>query len=223
MRRLVLTLTAPLLLLAVPSLARAERLTTPDENRAAGDHFELSFGFLAGQRSFKDRAFVYDHGPGSSNLADAFAQAPYDRTNVFGLRYDLRLVVSHVRMLVGLDLPFSVFNSRDTVRGYLVDGQQRQVMVQGLRPYELRFGLGYEHGFGPVAPFLDLVGAVHWDSTDLTVDGSPANYRTVGFGFAARAGVRLQLRRWFFVTASGELGLVGSSLWSADLSVGFRV
>jgi hypothetical protein len=220
-RRLPIVLCLALsICLVAPGVAVAAE---DDANRAAGDHFEGSFGFLVGQRSYQDRPFVFESGEGSRDLAEPFGAAPYDRVAVLGLRYDLRLVVSHVRMLVGLDLPFAIFNSRDTQRSYVVDGQSRQVLVQSLRPYELRFGLGVEHGFGPVAPFLDLVGAVHWDATDLSVDGLTATYQTVGFGFAARAGVRVQLRRWFFVTASGELGLVGSGRWSADLSVGFRV
>ena len=166
---------------------------------------------------------AYQSGPGSAALSEPFESSPYDRVTVLGVRYDLRAVVSHMRMLIGLDLPYTTFDVQASRRTYTVNGQPRQVAVQSVDPYELRFGLGGEYAFGPAVPFVDVVGAIHWVSTKLVVDQDSVKYGATGFGFAVRAGARMQLRSWFFVTVSGEIGLVGPELWSADVSAGFRV
>lgn len=210
----LLLLTGGLSLFSAP--AEAKRIE-------AGDHFEVTFGFLAGQRSYEGTTFAYDEGEGSSSLVAPFASAPFDSVPVYGLRYDLRLVIFPVRMMVGLDLPFSSFDSQRTTRSYMVDDKLQEVRVQSLSPYELRFGLGLEYQFGRVAPFVDLVGAVHWVDAELSIGEAQATYTASSFGFAARGGLRVELRRWFFVTASAEVGLVGNSAWSTDLSVGFRI
>lgn len=69
----------------------------------------------------------------------------------------------------------------------------------------------------------DIQGAIQRASTTVTVDGHPYEYSATRFGFSARGGVRVHLRPWFFVAASGEYGLVGATRWGADLSVGFRL
>ena len=91
------------------------------------------------------------------------------------------------------------------------------------RPRVLWVGLGGEVTFGPVTPFLDVIGAVQWTSADLSVGGQIRTWDATGFGFATRAGARVDIRDWFFVQASGEVGLVGDVTWSAALSVGFGV
>ena len=178
------------------------------------DHFEFSMGFIAGQRSYDRLAFALGNLP-----AGALEGAPFDRVEVFGLRYDLRLVVSHVRMTVGVDLPFTSY-SEDDARRMLPEGLRR---VNTLRAYDLRFGIGGEYAFGPVAPFVDLTGSVHWASTELLLDAAATELDAVGFGFTARGGVRLQVRRWFFASVSGEVGIVGPVRWGVDLSVGFAL
>ncbi|MEZ4408985.1 MAG: hypothetical protein R3A52_21315, partial [Polyangiales bacterium] len=135
-----------------------------------------------------------------------------------GLRYDLRLVLSGVRMTAGVDLPFTAFGD---VPQSLSDA--RAVTPRSMWSWNLRFGLGGELSFGAVTPFVDLVGAVHNASTTLTVDGAAREYAASRFGFSARGGVRVSLKRWFFVSASGEVGVVGPTTWSADVGVGFRV
>lgn len=41
------------------------------------------------------------------------------------------------------------------------------------------------------------------------------------FGYSIRGGIRLQVRRWFFASIAGEVGLNGDVLWGGELSVGF--
>jgi hypothetical protein len=189
------------------------------------DHFELTMGFIAGERRYGGESFAHERGgkgiAGAGALVEPFGEAPYDRVLALGLRYDLRLVVSYVRMTVGVDFPFASFEPGDTRRTYDVAGVEREIVVQRIRPYELRFGIGGEYAFGRIVPFVDLIGEVDWVSTELAVDGTAVEYEASSFGFAARAGVRLYLREWFFIAAAGDLGIVGQRFWDAELTLGF--
>ncbi len=180
------------------------------------DHFEATMGFLATAQDHRATGFAND-GSGPA-LAQTFARAPYDRALGLGLRYDARAVISHVRMTAGFDLPFTSFDGTAPAR---ID--EHDVTARSLWSWGLRFGLGGEYGFGAVTPFVDLQGSVLGVSTTVNVDGRAAEYDALRFGFSARAGVRIHLRRWFFVTASGEVGIIGPTLWSADVGVGFRI
>jgi len=189
------------------------------------DHFEFTMGFIAGARRYDGESFAHEGGggdvAGAKALVEPFDRTPYDDCTVFGLRYDLRLVVSHVRMTVGVDFPFASFDPEKTRRRYDVAGVEREIAVQKIRPYELRFGIGGEYTFGRFTPFADLIGEVDWVDTALTVDGTTVGYEASSFGFSARLGARLYLREWFFVAAAGEIGIVGQRFWGAELSLGF--
>lgn len=184
----------------------------------AWGHFEATMGFVAGQQSYDELRFARDSGPADAP-PEALQGAPYEGTEVFGLRYDLRLVVSHVRMSAGIDFPFTSFSAEDALRDTGV-GVRR---VESLKSYVLRFGIGGEYAFGPVVPFVDVLGSVHWVNTTLTFGGETTSYDASAFGFSARAGVRLQVRDWFFASIAGEVGILGPVRWGAELSVGFCV
>jgi hypothetical protein len=126
-----------------------------------------------------------------------------------------------VRMTAGFDLPFASFGPSDGTAQYSFGGGQHDVTVRSIGTKDLRFGIGGEYPFGPVAPFVDLLGAVHWVSTTLTIDGTPADYGASTFAFAVRGGLRLHVRKWFFATAAGEVGLVGDERWGCEVGVGF--
>lgn len=196
-----------------------------DPNDVAGwDHLELSMGFSAGQRSWAGQSFAFEGGgagsiDGAGALVDPFAREPFDAVAVYGLTYDARLVVSYVRMTVGIGIPFPSYRAETTT--VTLDGAPRDLTVQSLSAFELRFGIGGEYAIGALAPFVDLLGSIHWIDSTLTVDGQQARYAARAFAFSARAGLRLHVRRWFFAAASGEVGLVGDVRWGADLSVGF--
>lgn len=181
--------------------------------RIGDDHFEATMGFLA---SGMDHSHSDFSGGASVN---ALRQAPYDNLQAFGLRYDLRLVVEHVRMMAGVDLPFASVSSLEGAG----DGA-RTVSARGMHLFTGRFGIGAEYPIGSsLAPYLDLVGSIHSASVSVAVDGRDETYNSLGFGFSVRSGIRAELRRWFFVSASGEIGVVGPTRWGADLSVGFRI
>jgi hypothetical protein len=190
------------------------------------DHVEASMGFVAGQRRYTQAPFNFNSGaasgiPGATTLAEPFQRAPFDNVNVYGLRYDLRFVVNYIRMQVGVDIPFSSYSLTSATNHFVVGGVDREISVRSLDSKDLRFGIGVEYPIGPVAPYVDILGAVHWVSTGLTVDGAPADYDATVFSFSARAGLRIHVRRWFYATAAGEVGLVGDVRWGTELSVGF--
>lgn len=195
---------------AVVATATAHADPTP-----ADDHFEATMGFLTTAQDHRETGFANDAAPA---LPGAFAAAPYDRALGLGLRYDARAVISHVRMTVGLDLPFSAFDRSTMSR---VD--EHAVTPRSMWSWALRFGLGAEYRFGAWVPFVDLQGSTQRVSTTVEVDGRATEYEAWRFGFSGRAGLRVHLRKWFFVTAAGELGLLGPTRWSADVGVGFRI
>ena len=199
-----------MLFCATPALA--------DDNQ---DHFELTFGFMAGQRDYTTSSFAYQEGDGSQSLTQPFEQTPFDNLTVMGLRWELRGVISYVRMTMAFDLPFSSFRAPDTTATYTVEGVESEVIVQSVRPYDLRFGLGGEYSFGTVAPYADLIGGLNWTDVDLTVGGQSVSYSSQTFNLSARAGLRVYLRDMFFIGVSGEAGILGNVTWSAGLTAGF--
>ncbi len=186
------------------------------ETVSAWDHFELSMGFIAGQRRYGQLSFegAHRHDPA------IFEQAPFTGAPVFGLRYDVRLVVSYVRMTAGIDIPFASYDV-DATR-ITTDGQS--ATVSGMRGWNLHFGIGGEYPFGAVAPFVDVLGGIGYArATIATDDGNEDELSGRGFGFSVRGGLRLHVRKWFFASVSGEVGLVGDVRWGTELSVGFAL
>lgn len=194
------------------SLAASTALADPF---SAGDHAEATMGFLVTSQDHRATGFANGSAPA---LSQAFRGAPYDQSLGLGLRYEARSVLSHVRMTAGLDLPFSSFES-----AYATRVDEHDVTPRSMWSWAVRFGLGGEYGFGPVTPFVDLLGSVQRVTTTVNVDGRALDYEALRFGFTGRAGLRVALRPWFFLTASGELGLLGPTRWSADVEAGFRV
>lgn len=226
-----------------PTIYRTRRPDSDDEDRAyegrfsrydyrsegfaEGDHFEATMGFLVGQRSYEQTSFKFDGGDaasiGGGGLVEPFNKAPFTNATVLGLRYDVRVVMSYIRMTVGFDLPFPMYDASDAQGTYTVGGAQRLVMVQSLSTKELRFGLGGEYPIKSIAPFADLIGGVHWVSSDLSIDGHKATYSATSFAFSVRGGLRAHVRRWFFAAASIEAGLIGDITWNGEVSVGFSL
>ncbi|MNC93717.1 hypothetical protein D3C83_104080 [compost metagenome] len=62
---------------------------------------------------------------------------------------------------------------------------------------------------------------MNWVDTQLDVDQTSRRYGANTFGFSVRGGVRLEVRRWFFASIAGEVGLQSDVLWGGELSVGF--
>lgn len=196
------------------SSERDEPAPLDDEAISAWDHFELSMGFIAGSRRYGELNYE-----GGQRYASMLDEAPFDDALIFGLRYDLRLVVSYVRMTVGVDIPFPTFDSSATMM--MIDGAD--TTLGDLRAWNLHFGIGGEYPVGPVAPFLDILGDVAFAEASFTSPMGDEKIQGRGFGFALRGGVRLHVRKWFFASASAEVGLVGDIRWGTELSVGFAL
>ncbi len=187
-----------------------------DESIAAWDHFEFSMGFVGGWRRFDQMAYEGD----PSLDPSLYRTEPLDGVQAYGLRYDVRLVVAYTRMTVGIDFPFTQYTVADTTRT-LPDG--RQSTVARVKPFAFRFGIGGEVPIGPVAPFVDILGSIHSVRATFDVDDVEREVKARSFGFSARAGLRLHVRKWFFASLAGEVGIVGPTVWAAELSVGFAV
>jgi hypothetical protein len=190
---------------------------------AAWDHFEISMGFIAGEQSLAGTAFEHRGGatPGAAELSQPFAERPFAHHTSLGLRYDVRLVVAYTRMTIGVDFPFAQFAPSDGT--YAVGGVDRAVSVRSINPYLLHFGIGGEIPIGPIAPFLDLLGHVRWTEAALSIDGERNVYGSTGFLFSARAGLRLHVRRWFYASVAGEIGIAPAITWQTEVSVGFAI
>lgn len=197
----------------------------PEPDPYHRDHFELTMGFLVGQRSYSKARFEFDDGNasniGGGQLVEPFEQAPFNKVTVMGLRYDMRLIISYIRLLAGFDFPFPSYRTQEATGTYMVQGTERSVTAQSLSAKELRFGLGAEYPYKSVAFFADLIGGVHWTSAEFAIDGLKANYSATDFAFSARGGLRLHVRPWFFASLSGEVGIIGDIIWNGDMSVGF--
>jgi hypothetical protein len=206
---------------AAPAMAEPEEGGDPhapldDESLAAWDHFEFSMGFVGGYRRFDRMAFEGDPTIDPS----LYRTEPLDGVQAYGLRYDVRLVVAYTRMTVGIDFPFTQYTVADTVRT-LPDGSQST--VARVKPFAFRFGIGGEIPIGPVAPFVDILGSIHSVRATFDIDDVEREVKARSFGFSARAGLRLHVRKWFFASLAGEVGIVGPTVWAAELSVGFAV
>jgi hypothetical protein len=235
--RVALTAVALLLVVAAAAPARADSPGTSTNSPPAekaepehglGDHIELSTGFIAGRRNYAGTSFAFHDGaagqlPGAGGLVEPLAAYPYSGVTVAGVRWDLRAVISHVRMTIGFGLPRTTFSSTQASGAYDVGGTERTVTAQSLDPYELRFGMGGEYAFGRVAIFADLLGDIHWLRTTLAVDGMQANYSATTFDFAASAGARVNLSKGFFLSAAAEVGIYGDIVWGAQLLAGFVI
>jgi hypothetical protein len=210
--------------------ARADTTTPPRDDEARPgkphDHIEFTMGFLGGQRAYDGLGFTFDGTSpasalgGAEKLTKPFGAPPFTSVNMLGVRYEARVTIAYARMTAGFDLPFSSYRASTTGGVYDVGGTARQVTIDSLSAKEGHFGLGLEIPFGPVAPFVDLLGGAHWVNTDLTIDGKRASYSSTAFAFSMRGGARVYMRRWFFIQGAGEVGLVGDLKWNAELSVG---
>lgn len=206
-----------LALLLAPTIATADYRD--------GEHFEITLGFMVGQRAYDKLPFGHTDGPsdllGGRLPGVVTAGASLDDVLVYGLHWDMRLVVSHIRMTLGFDLPFPDPDAYATTRTHTIGGVDRDVAVLDVAPYELRFGLGGEIPAGIVVPFIDLIGAVHWVDLELASGPDTIRYDATRFGFSVRGGARLYVDEPVFVEVAGEAGIVGDTLWSATLAVGF--
>lgn len=186
------------------------------------DPWQVDMGFLGGRRQYTGAGFTPGSGApaGAAGLVAPFGAAPYTGVTVLGVGYDLRLVVSHVRMTLGFDLPFSRFDPAASAGTYTVNGKQTPVVPQALHGLAVRVGLGGEVPEGRFVPYADLEGTVAWTRTDLALGTRPARFYAFDFGLSVDAGIRCYLGPHMFVVASGAAGIFSDQVWTARVGVG---
>jgi hypothetical protein len=203
-------------LIAMLLCAAPEETPAPpeDDTYTGKRHFEITMGFTGGVRDETRTGFGFTGGTSPAQALTApFSLAPYDRTVVYGLAWDVRYVTQHVRFTVGLQKPFASFRMTDAVTG--------EVGTRSLSLWDIRFGLGTEYAFKHVTPYVDVIGDVQKVDAALTVGTETANYSAWTFGFVVRAGVRVHMGEALFLAPAGEIGLGGPVRWGVGLQAGW--
>jgi len=131
------------------------------------------------------------------------------------------MVVSDLRMAIGVEKPFAAVSFDPVNFQDATDGAMHTLTPRSLNLWDVRFGLGYEHRFSHLAPFIDLLGNIQSISTNFNVDGAAKSYqngpgpsrcaRACGFSCRTTCSSRL-----------GELGVYGPARWAVTLQTAGR-
>lgn len=182
-------------------------------------HFDMSFSFLGGERSYDNATFGYAEGTASPSLGGSFTSPPFSGVRVAGPGGEANLVVHGVRFTIGYQRPYATLT-----------GQQRstplaeapQVQVHRLDIREIRFGLGFEKQLDRFTLFADLMGTSDKVVAQLTAGDEQSSYESKNFGYSGRLGLRYAINRHYYAHASAEFGLGGNVDGSGYVGVGFR-
>jgi hypothetical protein len=188
----------------------------------ASQHFEGAFGFLGGERDLGHNAYQFT-GRSAQRVLAPLTTDPYNALPVAGVDWELRMVVSDLRMALGAQKPFAAVAYDPVQFQDVTDGAMHSLTPRSLNLWDVRFGLGFEHRFKAFTPYVDLIGDVQSISTDLVVDGANKSYSEWTFAFSVRAGLRFQLPHYMFIAPSAELGVYGPSRWAVTLQTGWLV
>jgi hypothetical protein len=192
--------------------AERDRAESEREDDDVYARFELTMGFVGGYASYADLGFS-----GAPSLPpSAFSEGPVSGTPMAGLRYDVRLVVAFLRMTVGGDFMWGLFDASSTRT--MEDG----TMVSDRRVFDaaLRFGLGLEANIDGIRLFADVLGAVHFVEAEIAQQDVASTHRAVAFAPGLRLGVRIPVVPHFFVQVSADGSPFGPGFIGGDLSVG---
>lgn len=183
------------------------------------NHFDMSFSFLAGERSYDGATFGFTDGTASPSLGGSLRSPPFSGVSVAGPGGEANLVVKRIRFTIGMQRPYArlVSEQRNIP---LAEGPS--VQVHKLDIAEFRYGLGYEHPVGPFTLIVDLMGTTDKLTTQLTVGDDQATYESRNFSYSGRIGARYAINEYYYVHASGEFGIGGNIDAGGYLGVGFR-
>lgn len=177
--------------------------------------FELTMGFVSGYARYADVGLT-----GAASLPRAtFDDGPVAGTAMAGLRYDARLVVSFIRMTVGGDLMWGLF---DGAHARSVDDAGASVSITNRRLFDgaLRFGLGLEANVDGVRLFADLLGVLHFLEVVVERQDQSITRSATVFAPGLHVGVRVPVADAFFVQLSADGSPFGPTWIGGDLSVG---
>ncbi len=199
--------------------AEALAPTPPPVSREDADtpiRFEVTLGFVGGYARYADLGF------GSPIPQGALASGAATGLGMSGVRYDLRLVVSFVRMTVGADFTWGFL---DPTNARTVDdgGTVRTVSDQRIFDGGLRFGLGLEANLDRVRLFADVIGTVHFVEAQIRLDTTSVTQVATGFSPGLRVGARVAIAEAFFAQIAVDGSPFGPTWVGGDLSVGFAI
>lgn len=149
-----------------------------------------------------------------------FDAGPATALATTGLRYDLRLVVAFVRMTVGADVLFGLFDTSS--EGRVVESGDASLRVAERRFFEwsLRFGLGLETTVGDVRLFADALVVVHFVEAEVAIDDRPTDYAALAASPGLRLGVRIPIVDAFFAQLEIDGAPFAPTWGGGALSVG---
>ena len=179
----------------------------------------VEFGFLSGRRNYEAARFSRTEGDTSPSLISAFQGAPFSGVTVAGVGVEANMTIRGIRFAVGYARPYVQFSGPIVARDP-VTAMTSTVQVRSMKATETLFALGYQVGFKRAKLSLDLVGTAGTVDTDIAIAEHQGTYESSGFGFSVRTGVRYPIRPGFYVHASGEAGLSGSTTLDATVGIG---
>lgn len=178
--------------------------------------FEITMGFVGGWERHSEVGLA-----GTPVIdAAAFDEGPAASLGVAGLRYDLRLVLAFMRMTIGVDVLFGLFDSDVQRMTTLADGTSVALLDRNFFSWTLRFGIGAEFAVGDIRLFGDVLGVVNFPELESNVGDATATYDAIAFSPGLRLGVRIPVLEWFFVQLEADGAFVGPWAAHGALSVG---
>ncbi len=176
-------------------------------------------GFVTGQRDYQAARFSRTAGDTSPSLISAFQGAPFNGVAVAGVGFEMNMTIEGVRVAFGYARPYAQFAGPIVT----MDPDTRIVstaQVRSMNASEKLFALGYQVGLKKSRVSLDLVGTADTVTTDIAIGEKQGTYESSSFGFSLRPGLRHPIHKAFYVHASGEFGLSGSTTWGATFGIG---
>lgn len=179
----------------------------------------LEFNFLTGQRDYQSARFSRTAGDTSPSLISTFQGAPFDGVTVAGVGVEMNMTVNHVRFAYGYARPYVQFAgpilSYDPMTRVTSTAQ-----VRSMNANEHLFAIGYQAALKKARISFDLVGIVDSVDTDIAINEMQGTYESTGFGFSVRTGVRYPFHQAFYLHASVEGGLSGSTTFGGTFGIG---
>ena len=179
----------------------------------------IEFGFLTGRRNYEAARFSRTDGDTSPSLIAAFRGAPFSGVTVAGVGFESNITINGIRFAIGYARPYVQW-SGPIVTHDPVTAVTSTAQIRSMQATETLFALGYQVRFKKATLSLDLVGTADKVSTDIAIGEHQGTYESTGFGFSIRPGVRYPIRPGFYVHASGEAGLSGSTTLGATIGIG---
>ncbi len=172
-------------------------------------------GFVGGAARYSEVGLT-----GDLAVPRMFDAGPATAVAMTGLRYDLRLVVAFVRMTVGADVLFGLFDASSGGRSVETGDGSVRVVDRRFFEWSLRFGLGLEVAAGPVRLFADALLVAHFVEAEVAIDAQPMTYTAIAASPGLRLGARIPIVGAFFAQVELDGAAYAPTWGGAAISVG---